>query len=82
MKIAVKIVLALVILIIGSGYAMKYLKLDNHEVVIGIGVLMLAFVLIPLFLIQRMKDKNLMKYIDGSMIEQEKPEETKPDEKN
>jgi uncharacterized membrane protein YkgB len=69
MKIVIKIVLTLVILLVISGYTMQYLGYEKGDVVIGIGILCLAFILMPLFLIQRLKGKDLSQYIDnGNLI--------------
>ncbi len=69
MKIIIKIVLVLVILLIISGYTMQYLENPKGDTLIGIGVLCLAFILMPLFLIQRLKGKDLSQYIDnGNLI--------------
>jgi len=78
MKIVIKIVLTLVILLVISGYTMQYLGYEKGDVVIGIGILCLAFILMPLFLIQRLKGKDLSQYIDnGNLIKrrEDKPED-------
>lgn len=63
MKILVKIVLVIVILLIAIGY---YFKNTNHpkgDVLIGVGILSLAFVLMPLFIYSRYRDKKLKSFI-------------------
>jgi len=62
MKILLKILLFIEIGILGTGI---YLKSTNHikgEFIIGIGVLLLAFILMPLFVYHRYKGKDLTKY--------------------
>ena len=80
MKIILKIVLTIVILLIISGYTMQYLGNPKGDAVIGIGILCLAFVLMPLFLIQRLKGKDLSQYIDnGNLIKRRENKEEKED---
>lgn len=65
MKIIIKIVLIIVIITIATGYYLKYTDYPDAEAIIGIGILILAFVLMPLFIIHRYRGKDLSKYVDG-----------------
>jgi uncharacterized protein YxeA len=62
MKKALKILLFLMILFIAVGYIYNHTNPGNGDKFIGIGVLILAFVLMPLFLYHRYKGKDLSKY--------------------
>jgi len=44
---------------LGTGFYLKNAGNANGEIVIGIGVLIVAFVLMPLFIYHRFKDKNI-----------------------
>jgi len=80
MKIAINIVLAIVVIIVATGYFMKYQNQENAEGIIGVGILIMAFVLMPLFLIHRYKGKDIRKYVDGidlNKMEQSQYEEEK-----
>lgn len=62
MKIAVRIILAIILLDFGIGF---YLLNQDHpkgNIIVGIGVLAFAFVLMPLFLYQRYRGKKLKDY--------------------
>jgi hypothetical protein len=62
MKLLVRIVFYINLAILISGI---YLQIDGHskaEFIIGIGVLLLAFVLMPLFIYVRYKGKDLTQY--------------------
>lgn len=67
MKIIIKIVLFIVIATIATGYYLKYTDYPDAEAIIGIGILILAFVLMPLFIIHRYRGKDLSKYVDGGI---------------
>ncbi len=62
MKILLKILLFVELAILGSGIYLKSIKYPNGEFIIGIGVLILAFILMPLFVYHRYKGKDLTKY--------------------
>jgi len=62
MKIALKIVLAAVIAFIIFGYYTNYQNAGEGEKFIGIGVLIFAFILMPLFVYHRYKNKSLEQY--------------------
>lgn len=76
MKTLIKIVLVIVIAIIGSGLYMQSIKAEKAEFYIGIGVLILAFILIPLFVYDGYKGKDLTRYSFKNM---QGPEEKKED---
>ena len=62
MKILLKI---LFILFLGSmitGFYMKYSNIENADIVIGLGVLFLSFILMPLFIFHRHQLGKYKKY--------------------
>lgn len=62
MKTALKIILIVCIVLIGAG---TYLNLDTSgsgEKLVGIGALIFAFILMPLFIYHRYKNKDLSNY--------------------
>lgn len=62
LKIIVYIVFFIVIVTIGTGYYIKSDSVAEGEKIIGIGVLLFAFLLMPLFIYLRYKDKDLSKF--------------------
>lgn len=62
MKTLIKIILVIVIGLIGSGLYMQAINAEKAEFYIGIGVLVLAFLLIPLFVYDGYKGKDLTRY--------------------
>jgi hypothetical protein len=62
MKIVLRILLILCIALIAYGYYAKTNDLESGEKFIGAGVLVLAFILMPLFIFHRYKDKDLKNY--------------------
>jgi uncharacterized membrane protein (DUF485 family) len=44
---------------LGTGYYLKNSGDANGDIVIGIGVLIVAFILMPLFIYHRYKNKNI-----------------------
>ncbi|MDG1805206.1 hypothetical protein [Flavicella sp.] len=62
MKIALKLILLIVVGLIGSGLYMKSIQAEKAEFLIGIGVSVLAFVLLPLFIYIGYKGKDLTRY--------------------
>lgn len=62
MKIIVRILLLFVLIILGVGFYLKYTEYERSELVIGVGVLLLTFVLIPAFLYQRYRNKKITDY--------------------
>ena len=63
MKTAVRIILILNILILATGFYLQYKEVAFAEKVIGFGVLLTVFVLLPLFLYYRYRNKNLQDYL-------------------
>jgi hypothetical protein len=62
MKIVLRILLFIVIGLIGTGLYLQTTKAENAELLIGSGVLVLAFLLIPLFVYNGYKGKDLTRY--------------------
>lgn len=63
MKILLKF---LFILFLGSmifGFYMKYSNIENADIVIGLGVLFLSFILMPLFIFYRYQQGKYKKYV-------------------
>jgi len=63
MKLLLKL---LFMLFLGSmlvGFYMKYTNQENADVVIGLGVLFLSFVLMPLFIFHRYQQGKYKKYV-------------------
>ncbi|MBK5208377.1 MAG: hypothetical protein JJE44_02585 [Flavobacteriaceae bacterium] len=59
MKFVILFILILVLGMLGAGFYLKSSGDTNGEIVIGIGVLIVAFILMPLFIYHRYKNKNL-----------------------
>ena len=59
MKFVIIFVLLLTLGMLGTGFYLKNAGDVNGEIVIGLGVLVVAFVLMPLFIYHRYKNKNL-----------------------
>ncbi|MBE0423189.1 MAG: hypothetical protein IBX66_04545 [Lutibacter sp.] len=59
MKYVIIFVLVLTLGMLITGFYLKNAGDSNGEIVIGLGVLMVAFVLMPLFIYHRYKNKNL-----------------------
>jgi hypothetical protein len=74
MKTLIRIILVIVLGFIGSGLYMQTIKAEKAEFIIGIGVLILAFLLIPLFVYNGYKGKDLTRYSFKNM---QGPEEKK-----
>tara|TARA_B100000809_G_scaffold252838_1_gene288008 strand:- start:45 stop:278 length:234 start_codon:yes stop_codon:yes gene_type:complete len=62
MKRLIQILLFIVLGIIGSGLYLQSIKSEKAELCIGIGVLILAFILMPLFIYNGYKGKDLTRY--------------------
>ena len=58
MKYVIIFVLVLTLGMLATGFYLKSAGDANGEIVIGLGVLMVAFVLMPLFIYHRYKNKN------------------------
>jgi len=69
MKIVIRILLVLTVLNFGVGF---YLQLQEHpkgDMVVGIGVLFMGFILLPLFLYHSYKGKKITDYtLDNTKI--------------
>ncbi|MDD3721589.1 MAG: hypothetical protein PHW92_03740 [Lutibacter sp.] len=59
MKFVLIFILAIALGMLGVGFYLKNAGNGNGEIVIGLGVLMVAFILMPLFIYHRYKNKNL-----------------------
>ncbi len=75
MKILIKILLLSVICLVGIGTYLQSVKVEKGDFYVGIGVLLLAFVLLPLFVYHRYKGKDLSKYSFKNM---QGPEDKEP----
>jgi len=59
MRNILTILLIIIIGVLAYGYYVKNSGGENGEIIIGIGVLSIAFVLMPLFIYHRYKNKNI-----------------------
>ena len=59
MKKVLTILLIIIIGVLAYGYYVKNTGGDDGEIIIGIGVLAIAFVFMPLFIYHRYKNKNI-----------------------
>ncbi|PKP29348.1 MAG: hypothetical protein CVU01_00400 [Bacteroidetes bacterium HGW-Bacteroidetes-18] len=59
MKFLIIFILILTLGMLATGFYLKNTGDANGEIVIGLGVLMVAFILMPLFIYHRYKNKNL-----------------------
>ena len=62
MKFVLGTILVLVVGMLAYGFYLKNSGDFNGEIVIGIGVLIIAFILMPLFIFHRYKNKNLSNF--------------------
>ena len=62
MNIFLKILVAIIIGFVAFGYYTNYSNDGEGEKFIGIGVLIFAFILMPLFVYHRYKNKDLSRY--------------------
>jgi membrane protein YdbS with pleckstrin-like domain len=63
MKQIIQLILFIVLAIIGYGLYLQYFtESENYQKYVGSGVLLMVFVLMPLFLYHRYKDKNIEDY--------------------
>lgn len=72
LKFIIYIVFFVVIATIGYGYYIKPDSPQDGERIIGIGVMLFAFILMPLFIYLRYKDKDLSQF---TFNQQKKEEE-------
>jgi len=78
MKYVISTVLIVVLGMLTYGFYIKSNGDTNGEIIIGIAVLMVAFVLMPLFIYHRYKDKDLSSFRLKNFLEEVK----KNDDKN
>jgi len=62
MKLVFRILVVIFALGLASGFTMKHFGIEKNDVVIGVSMLGIAFILIPLFLYIRLQGKDLTKY--------------------
>ena len=62
MKIGLRLILFLVLGLIGFGYYLNSSTTGSGEKFIGIGVMLFAFILLPLFIYHRYRNKDLRNY--------------------
>ena len=59
MKFLIIFILILTLGMLGTGFYLKNSADSNGEIVIGLGVLIVAFILMPLFIYHRYKNKKM-----------------------
>lgn len=81
MKHIISTILVIVLGVLIYGFYVKSNGDTNGEIIVGIGVLMIAFVLMPLFIYHRYKDKDLSSFRMKNFLEevQKNDEKTKKD---
>jgi len=62
MKIVLKILFVLFLASMIVGFYMKYTQQEKADIVIGLGVLFLSFILMPIFIIHRHRMGKYKKY--------------------
>ncbi|MCF6181556.1 hypothetical protein [Lutibacter sp.] len=62
MKKLLIILFIIILSILGYGFYLKNYGGDNSELIIGIGVVLTAFILMPLFIYHRYKDKDMKNF--------------------
>lgn len=62
MKTLLKLLLVAVLTLFGTGMYLQSISDEKGDFFVGIGVLLLAFGLLPLFVYHRYKDKDLSEY--------------------
>jgi hypothetical protein len=70
MKIALRIILFLVIGLVVLGYFLKNIGNPNGKIYIGFGILVLAFILMPLFIYSRYNGR-IGDFVDKRMEKEE-----------
>jgi hypothetical protein len=63
MKILIKIILVTIIGLICYGYYIKETNIQKGDAYIGIAIMSIVFILMPLFLIDRYRNKKLKSFI-------------------
>jgi len=69
MKIVLRIVLLIVVVLIGFGVYTNKVTNTEGEKFIGIGVVILAFILMPLFIYHRYNGRDLSRYSIRNMFQ-------------
>lgn len=77
MKFVISTMLIVVLGMLGYGFYVKSTGDANGEIIIGLGVLMIAFVLMPLFIYHRYKNKDLSSFEMKDFMKKVKEEEEK-----
>lgn len=77
MKYVISTMLIVVLGMLGYGFYVKSTGDANGEIIIGLGVLMIAFVLMPLFIYHRYKNKDLSSFEMKDFMKKVKEEEEK-----
>jgi len=72
MKIVIRILSVIVVSLLIIGYYLKDNQNPTGNFIIGISVLILAFLLMPLFIYHRYKGKDLSRYMFTDLQGQEK----------
>ncbi|PCH74999.1 MAG: hypothetical protein COB98_09565 [Flavobacteriaceae bacterium] len=80
MKYIIRIILAIVLGLIGIGFYIKQTDIPEGRFYVGLGVVTLAFILMPLFIYHSYKDKDLTKYT--YIVNPEKEDEEEKEDKN
>ena len=62
MKYLISTVLIVILGMLAYGFYIKSTGDVNGEIIVGISVLLIAFVLMPLFIFHRYKDKNMSEF--------------------
>ena len=75
MKYVLICILVLIVGMLGYGYYIKEQGDFNGEIIIGIGVLIIAFVLMPLFIYHRYKNKDLKNFKITNFTKKEEKED-------
>ena len=63
MRALLKILFVLFLVSMVVGFYMKYTNQENADIIIGLGVLFLSFILMPLFIFQRYRQGKYKKYV-------------------
>ena len=77
MKFVLSAILIIVLGVLAYGFYIKSTGDVNGEIIIGIGVLAIAFILMPLFIFHRYKDKDLSSFELKDFMKKVKEEEEK-----
>lgn len=75
MKYIIRIILVTIIGFIGYGYYLKNTGITDGDKWVGIGVLLIAFVLMPLFIYHRYKNKNVKDYLMSNFTQEKEKTE-------